>query len=155
MGKGGAHDGVHLMDSNPNNGRKDLDSTGTDDQNSKQTSTSSQLEQIPDQETHDSIVNKKSQAANTPLIILITSSTPTSNTLRESVVELSQKQEFVEKGVKWYEMPLTAKTTPMIKFGPQNCPIVVLMRGMFCETLLGVRGGDEVEKKVEAMMKAS
>jgi len=49
-------------------------------------------------------------------------------------------------------MPLTQKTTPMIKFGPQNCPIVVLMRGTYCETLLGIREMREVEQKAQEMI---
>lgn len=111
------------------------------------------LEQIVDQESHDAIVNKATQAANIPLVILVTSSTPPSKALLPSVIELSRKGEFQQAGVKWYEMQLTEKTTPMIKFGPQNCPIVVLMRGMYCETLLGIRGVEEVETKVREMLR--
>jgi len=110
------------------------------------------LEQIIDQESHDKIVNKETQAVNVPLVIMVTSSTPRSESLLPSVVELSRKSEFQRAGVKWYEMQLTEKTTPMIKFGPQNCPILVLMRGLYCETLLGVRGVKEVENRVQQML---
>jgi len=110
------------------------------------------LDQITDQESHDAVVNKNTQAANVPLVIMVTSSTPTSKSLLPSVVELSEKDEFQQAGVKWYEMQLTEKTTPMIKFGPQNCPILVLMRGSYCETLLGIRGVEEVERKVRQMV---
>lgn len=109
------------------------------------------LEQIVDQESHDAIVNKENQAANIPLVIVVTSSTPSSKTLLPSVVELSKKDEYQQAGVRWYEMQLTEKTTPMIKFGPQNCPIVVLMKGTYCEMLLGIRGVEEVERKVRDM----
>lgn len=54
--------------------------------------------------------------------------------------------------VQWYQMELTPETTPMIKFGPQNTPIVILMRGRYCETLLGVRSVEEVKRKVQEMM---
>ncbi|KAK5940206.1 hypothetical protein PMZ80_007626 [Knufia obscura] len=110
------------------------------------------LEHIVDEESHNAVVNKKNQAANIPLVIVVTSSTPASKSLLPSVIELLRKDKFQQAGVRWYEMQLTAKTTPMIKFGPQNCPIVVLMRGMYCETLLGIRGAEEVEKKVREMV---
>jgi len=113
------------------------------------------LEQITDQTSHDAVVNKKSQAANVPLVIVVTSSTPRSRTLLPLVVELSRNSEFQQGGVKWYEMQLTEKTTPMIKFGPQNCPIVVLMKGSYCETLLGISGVEEVERKVRQMVDRS
>ena len=114
-----------------------------------------ELDQIVDQRSHDAIVNKKSQVANVPLVILVTSSTPRSRTLLPLVVELSRNNEFKQAGVKWYEMQLTEKTAPMIKFGPQNCPIVVLLRGSYCETLLGISGVEEVERKVGQMVDRS
>lgn len=54
--------------------------------------------------------------------------------------------------MKWYEMPMIAETTPMIKFGVQNCPVVILMRGTWARTLLGVRGVEEVERGVREMV---
>jgi len=110
------------------------------------------LEQIVDREGHEAVVNKANQAAKTPLVIVVTSSTPATKSLLPLIVELSKQDEFQSAGVRWYEMQLTEKTTPMIKFGPQNCPIVVLMKGVYCETLLGVRGVDEVEVKVRGMV---
>ena len=107
------------------------------------------FEQIVDRESHDAIVNKPNQAANIPIVIVVTSSTPGSKTLLPELVVLSKKCPIE---LKWYEMQLTEKTTPMIKFGPQNCPIIILMKGMYCETMLGVRGADEVERKVVAML---
>lgn len=47
------------------------------------------LEQIVDQESHDAVVNKSNQAANIPLIIVVTSSTPASRSLLPSIIELS------------------------------------------------------------------
>lgn len=108
-----------------------------------------QFEQIVDRESHDAIVNKPNQAANIPIVIVVTSSTPRSKTLLPELVELSKKCPIE---LKWYEIQLTEKTTPMIKFGPQNCPIIILMKGMYCETMLGVRGANEVERKVVAML---
>lgn len=113
------------------------------------------LEQIVDQESHDAVVNKANQAANVPIVILVTSSTPASKSLLSSMIELSKEQDFQQKGVRWFEMQLTQKTTPMIKFGPQNCPIVVLMRGTYCETLLGTREIETVKGKVREMMDIS
>lgn len=111
-----------------------------------------QFEQIVDKESHDAIVNKPNQAANIPIVIVVTSSTPNSKTLLSDLVQLSQSQSLQSSGLRWYEMELTDRTTPMIKFGPQNCPIVILMKGVYCETLLGVRGVDEVERKVMDML---
>lgn len=85
------------------------------------------MEQIVDRESHDAVVNRSNQAANVPLIIVVTSSTPASTSLLPSIVELSKKEEFRQRGVEWFEMPLTQKTTPMIKFGPHNCPIAQLL----------------------------
>lgn len=108
------------------------------------------FEQIVDKESHDAVINKPNQAANIPVVIVVTSSTPASKSLLPELAELSKKDEL--NGLKWYEMQLTDKTTPMIKFGPQNCPIVILMKGFYCETLLGVRGAEEVERKVLDML---
>ena len=113
---------------------------------------SSGLEQIVDQDSHDAIINKSTQAANVPIVIIVTSSTPASKSLLSSIVQLSKSDDYQQAGVKWYEMQLTQKTTPMIKFGPQNCPIVVLMRGTYCETLLGTRNVEVIEKKVGEMV---
>lgn len=40
----------------------------------------------------------------------------------------------------------------MIKFGVQNCPVVVLMKGEWARTLLGIRGVEEVETAVREMI---
>ena len=116
-------------------------------------SPSERLPQIKNREEHDSIVSRENQQRNIPIVIYVTSSTPASRALTPSIIALSKKQEFVDAGVQWYEMELTSETSPMIKFGPQNCPIVFLFRGMWCETLLGIRGAEEVEKKVRDMAK--
>ena len=115
-------------------------------------SPSERLPQIKNREEHDSIVSRENQERNIPVVIYVTSSTPASRALTPSIIALSKKQEFVEAGVQWYEMELTSETSPMIKFGPQNCPIVFLFRGTWCETLLGVRGSEDVEKKAREMV---
>ena len=113
------------------------------------------LPQIKNREEHDSIVSRENQKRNIPIVIYVTSSTPASRALTPSIIALSKKQEFVDAGVQWYEMELTSETSPMIKFGPQNCPIMFLFRGSWCETLLGIRSSEEVEKKVREMTQKS
>lgn len=108
------------------------------------------LPQITDRETHDAIISRDSQIANIPIAIYVSSSTPRSRAFTPELLKLSRKPEFSE--VKFYEMEMMASTTPMIKFGPQNCPIVFLFRGTWCETLLGVKNTEEVEKHVQAML---
>jgi hypothetical protein len=41
------------------------------------------------------------------------------------------------KDVRFYSMPLTPETAPMIKFGVQNTPIFILLGERWCETVLG------------------
>ena len=88
-----------------------------------------QFEQIVDEKSHDAVINKTNQNANIPIVMLVTSSTPLSSVLRDQLLQLSEHQQFQDKGLKWYELPLIASTTPLVKFGPQNCPFVVLFRG--------------------------
>lgn len=113
-------------------------------------SSSSPLPQILTRDQHDTIVSRDSQLQNTSLVIIVTSSTPASKSLFPRLVELSRHPDF--ESVKWYEMPMIAETTPMIKFGVQNCPVVVLMRGEWARTLLGIRGVEEVERGVREMV---
>lgn len=111
-----------------------------------------QFEQITNEKEHDAVVNKATQSANIPIVMIVTSSTPNSKMLLEQLLQLAKHEQFNDKGLKWYELPLSVTLSPFIKFGPQNCPIVILMRGSYCETLLGVRDGSEVEQKVIAML---
>ncbi|KAK5071264.1 hypothetical protein LTR64_007767 [Lithohypha guttulata] len=108
------------------------------------------LPQITDRETHDSIISRENQTANIPIVMYVSSSTPKSRAFTPKMLELSQNPEF--KDVKFYEMEMMASTTPMIKFGPQNCPIVFLFRGTWCETLLGIGGIEVVEEHVRGML---
>lgn len=111
------------------------------------------LPQITDRETHDSIISRENQIANIPIVMYVSSSTPKSRAFTPKMLELSQNPEF--KDVKFYEMEMMASTTPMIKFGPQNCPIVFLFRGTWCETLLGIVGIEVVEEHVRGMLMRS
>ncbi|KAK5084469.1 hypothetical protein LTR05_005545 [Lithohypha guttulata] len=86
-------------------------------------------------------------------IMYVSSSTPKSRAFTPKMLELSQNPEF--KDVKFYEMEMMASTTPMIKFGPQNCPIVFLFKGTWCETLLGIGGIEVVEEHVRGMLTRS
>jgi len=111
------------------------------------------LTQIVDQPQHDSIVNAEASINRTSIVILVTSSaSPLCRSLTPQISELSDSMAKQYPDVNWYQMELTLETTPMIKFGPQNTPIVIFMRGKYCETLLGVRMREEVERKVTKMM---
>lgn len=110
------------------------------------------LPQITDREEHDAIISRENQIANIPILIYVSSSVPRSIAFTPELLELSKKQEFVDGGVKFYEMEMTGKTTPMIKFGPQNCPLVFLFRGLWCRTLLGIRSIEEVDAAIREML---
>lgn len=109
-----------------------------------------QLPQIRDREEHDAIISRENQIANIPILIYVSSSVPRSIAFTPQLLKLSKRPEFVD--VKFYEMEMTAKTTPMIKFGPQNCPLVFLFRNLWCKTLLGIRSIEEVEKGIQEML---
>ena len=110
------------------------------------------LPQIVDRESHDAIISRENQIAKIPIVIYVSSSVPSSREFTPQLLELSQRKDFVDAGVQFYEMEMTNKTTPMIKFGPQNCPLVLLFRGEWCETLLGIRSIDAVEQAVQRMV---
>lgn len=110
------------------------------------------LPQILTRPQHDSIVSRENQLKNEPLVMVVTSSTPASKSLFPRIAELSKHADFADANIQWYEMPMIAETTPMIKFGVQNCPVVVLMKGTWARTLLGIRNVEEVEKGVREMI---
>lgn len=116
------------------------------------TKSQDRLPQINDREEHDAIISRENQIANIPILIYVSSSVPRSRAFTPQLLELSKKKEYIDAGVRIYEMEMTNKTTPMIKFGPQNCPLVFLFRGTWCKTLLGIRDIQEVEAAIGEML---
>jgi hypothetical protein len=56
----------------------------------------------------------------------------------------------MQKDVRVFRLPLTAKTTPFIKFGIQNAPLFICLREGWCETLLGAE--DRTMQKLERII---
>jgi hypothetical protein len=52
-----------------------------------------------------------------------------------------------QKGVRTFKLPLTAETTPFIKFGIHNAPLFICLKEGWCETLLGA--DDRTMQKLE------
>lgn len=117
------------------------------------------LEQITDRTTHDAAVDlaadttAKPNPNPTPIVIYVTSSAQSaSSTLTAQIAKLAASDEFVNGQVRFFQMEMTKDTTPMIKFGPQNCPLFIFMRGRYCETEYGRIGVDGVREKCRRMM---
>lgn len=116
------------------------------------------LEQITDRATHDAAVdlaadtNARPNPHPTPIVMYITSdaSARSSSTLTAQVTKLSD--EFAGR-VRFFEMPMTKDTTPMIKFGPWNCPLFIFMRGTFCRTEYGRIGVEGIRSICEEMVR--
>lgn len=131
----------------------------------EQTTPSPGLEQITDRTTHDAAVDlaadttAKPNPNPTPIVIYVTSSSQsTSSALTAAIAKLAAEKEFTGGKVRFFQMEMTKDTTPMIKFGPQNCPLFIFMRGRYCETeygRIGVEGVRERCRRMVAMGQAS
>lgn len=134
---------------------------------SETSSSSHGLEQITDRTTHDAAIDlaadttAKPNPNPTPIVIYVTSSAQSSSTnLTAQITKLAASDEFAtgDGKVRFFQMEMTKDTTPMIKFGPQNCPLFIFMRGRYCETeygRIGVEGVRERCRRMVAMGQAS
>lgn len=94
----------------------------------------SRLESITDPTSHDVAT---SHAWNGTLVVLYVTSESNPICVRTTPKVESLAADEKYQAVRFFKMELTPQTAPMIKFGIQNTPIFILLRGKWCETILG------------------
>lgn len=94
---------------------------------------------ITDRTTHDAAINQGQGTRpecldGIPTCLYVSSaSNPACKAAYPRILGLAETYPHVQVHV----MELTPETTPMIKFGVQNCPIFIFLQGKYCETILG------------------
>lgn len=100
---------------------------------------------ITSRDAHDAAVARAQDLTNpVPTLIFVSSSNPASVDATPKFLSLAEKMPEAQ----FYTMELTKEISPMIKFGPQNCPIFIVMKGRRCETVLGWRGLEAKAREV-------
>jgi hypothetical protein len=133
---------------------------------------STQLEEIVDLPSHDTAI---ALASSSCLVILfvVSDGNRLCDTTTAKVQDLATKHGSLaasslavratdgpsgaQKDVRIFRLPLTAKTTPFIKFGIQNAPLFICLREGWCETLMGAddRTMEKLERIIQHHMEPS
>lgn len=103
------------------------------------------LSQITDPATHDAALTQATTHNHFIVIYVSSSASPKCIGTTPQIEDLAHEY---EGKVQFYQMEITKDTQPMIKFSGHNCPILILMKGKWCETLLG-GGVRDLRRKIE------
>lgn len=101
---------------------------------------------LSDVRAHDAAIERAHSG--TPTVLYVSfSPTPACKMFTPQYEKLAA--DGANEGVVFYQMEYEKETSPMMKFGPQHMPIVIVIVGYTAKTLLSPRIGQVVEAMKE------